>query len=130
MKYKWLHAYLLEKAGAEHDFKVEWQWDRYLVFGKMFAGICTPALKYQPYNGRSMVMLKCDPKLAELFRAEYPDVVPGFYCDKRCWNSVYLDGAVPDKVLKDMCDMSYRLVFEKLPKKLQKELRDVSSRDV
>lgn len=58
----------------------------------------------------------------ELFRGEYSDVVPGFYCDKRCWNSIYLDGAVPDEVLKDMCDMSYKLVFEKLPKKVQREI--------
>lgn len=122
MKYQWLDAYLLDKPGAERDYKPEWQWDRYLVRGKMFAATCTPDPKYRPHNGRSMVMLKCDPMAAELFRAEYPDVVPGFYCDKRCWNSVYLDGAVPDDLLKDMCDMSFRLVFEKLPKKVQREI--------
>jgi len=123
VKYPWLEAYLLGMAGAEHDFKIEWQWDRYLLRGKLFAATCTPDVKYKPHNGRSMVMLKCDPLLAELFRKEYPDVVPGFYCDKRCWNSVYLDGAVPDAVLKDMCDMSYKLVLEKLPKKLREEIK-------
>lgn len=122
MNYECLDAYLLEKAGAVHDYKIEWQWDRYLVQGKMFAAICTPDPKYKPHSGRTMVMLKCDPLLAELFRSEYPDVVPGFYCDKRCWNSVYLDGGVPDEVLKNMCDMSYQLVFEKLSKKVQKEI--------
>lgn len=122
MKCDWLDTYLLSKAGAEHDFKIEWQWDRYLVRGKMFAAICTPDPKYKPHNGRTLLMLKCDPLLAELLRAEYPDVVPGFYCDKRCWNSIYLDGNVPDEVLKDMCDMSYKLVIEKFSKKAQKEI--------
>ena len=76
----------------------------------------------QTHNGRSMVILKCDPMMADIFREEYPDVVPGFYCEKRCWNSVYLDGDVPDEVLKSMCDMSYQLVFEKFPKKIQTEI--------
>ncbi len=122
MKYGWLSEYLLEKPGAEHDFKIEWQWDRYLVSGKMFAATCTPDPKYANHNGRVMLILKCDPLLAELFRKEYPDVVPGFYCDKRNWNSIYLDGNVPDSILKDMCDMSYKLVFAKLPKSVQREI--------
>ncbi|MCX7615299.1 MAG: MmcQ/YjbR family DNA-binding protein [Clostridiales bacterium] len=122
MKYDWLDAYLLQKTGAVRDFKIEWQWERYLISGKMFAATCTPDPKYKPHNGRKMVILKCDPLAAEMFRKEYPDVVPGFYCDKRCWNTIYLDGEVPNEVLKSMCDMSYQLVFEKLPKKVQKEV--------
>jgi len=122
MKYAWLDKFLLNMPGTKHDFKPEWQWDRYLVCGKMFAAICTPDPKYKPHNGRTMAILKCDPQLAELFRNQYPDVVPGFYSDKRCWNSVYLDGDVPDDVLKAMCNLSYKLVFAKLPKKFQKEI--------
>lgn len=120
--YPWLDEYLLSKPGAVRDFKVEWQWERYLVREKMFAAVCTPDPKYAEHAGRTMVILKCDPLLAEAFRAEYPDVVPGFYSDKRTWNTVYLDGAVPEQVLKDMCDMSYQLVTDKLTKKVQREL--------
>lgn len=120
--YPWLDSYLLSKPGAVRDFKVEWQWERYLVREKMFAAVCTPDPKYTPHMGRTMVILKCDPLLAEAFREEYPDVVPGFYSDKRSWNSIYLDGAVPEPILRDMCDMSYRLVVSKLTKKVQAEL--------
>jgi len=122
MKYQWLDSYLLQKPGAERDFKIEWQWHRYLVRGKMFAAVCTPGREHPLHRGRTMVILKCDPLLAELFRQKYPDVVPGFYCDKRHWNSVYLDGEVPDDVLRQMCDMSYLLVLKKLPKKVQREI--------
>ena len=121
-RYPWLDGYLMEKPGVEQDFKVEWQWQRYLVRGRMFAAVCTPDPKYQPHNGRTMVILKCDPRLAEAFRAQYPDVVPGFYSDKKTWNSVYLDGEVPDDVLRDLCDLSYQLVTAKLTKKVQREL--------
>lgn len=120
--YEWLDQYLLEKQGAVKDYKVEWDWFRYLIGGKMFAAICTPDEKHQPHGGRTMVILKCEPRMAELFREEYADVVPGFYCNKQNWNSVYLDGAVPTDVLKSMCDMSYSLVLGKLPKKVQREI--------
>ena len=69
-----------------------------------------------------MVILKFDPTLAEGFRAQYPEVVPGFYSDKRHWNSIYLDGELSEDVLKSMIDMSYNLVFGKLTKKLQREI--------
>ena len=120
--YTWLDEYLLSKSGAEKDFKEEWEWHRYLLRGKMFAAICTPDSKHKEHRGREMVILKCDPILAELFRAEYEDVVPGFYCDKRNWNTVYLDGSVPDDVLKSMCDHSYESIFKKLTKKIQAEI--------
>ncbi len=122
MRYEWLDEYLLSKRGAVRDYKIEWQWERYLVAGKMFAATCTPGPAHTIHRGRKMVILKCDPLLADMFRNEYADVVPGFYMDKRSWNTVYLDGAVPDEVMKDMCDMSYRLVFEKLTKKEQREI--------
>lgn len=121
-RYPWLEEALMACPGAEQDYKVEWQWQRFLVRGKMFAAICTPGPEHRDYAGRTMVILKCDPRLAEGFRAEYPDIVPGFYSDKRHWNSVYLDGAVPEAVLRDLCEMSYRLVVSKLPKYVQREI--------
>ena len=120
--YPWLDQYLRSKPGAEWDYKVEWQWERYRVREKLFAAVCTPGPQYQPHAGHTMVILKCDPRLAEAFRAEYPDIVPGFYSDKRTWNSIYLDGAVPDHVLRDLCDLSYRLVTDQLSKRIRQEL--------
>lgn len=115
-RYPWLDGYLLEKAGAVKDFKEAWQWWRYLVGGRQFAATCQPGPEHKEHAGREMVILKCDPRMAELYRETYPDVVPGFYSDKRNWNTVYLDGDVPEGVLRDMCDQSYDLVFAKLKK--------------
>lgn len=124
-RYEWLDAYLLQKPGAEKDYKAEWDWFRYLVGGKMFAAVCTPGPEHPAYGGRTMVQLKCDPQLAELFRQQYPDVIPGFYCNKTHWNSVFLDGAVPDDVLCGMCDGSYALVSGGLPKKVRRALAEM-----
>lgn len=122
MKYEWLDSYLLAKPGAEKDFKEEWQWHRYMVRGKLFAAVCKPGPEHKIYAGHDMVNLKCDPRMAEGFRETYPEVLPGFYSDKRHWNAVFLDGDLPEDVLRDFCDMSYRLVVEKLPKYVQREL--------
>ncbi len=121
-RYEWLDEYLLSKAGVEKDYKAEWEWFRYMIRGKMFAAVCTPGPTYPAYNERTLVTLKCEPQLAELLRSQYPDVIPGFYCNKAHWNSVFLDGAVPDDMLKGMCDMAYELVLKKLPKKVQQEI--------
>ncbi len=122
-RYEWLDEYLLAKPGAVKDFKEEWQWWRYQVGGKLFAAIMHPSDKYDPvYAGKDLINLKCDPLMAEFLRQEYPEVLPGFYIDKRSWNAVNLEENLPDDELKQMCDASYQLVFGKLTKKLQKEI--------
>lgn len=124
-KYPWLDEYLLAKPGATKDYKVEWGWYRYMAGGKMFAALMHPSDKYDPaYAEKDLINLKCDPLLAELLRGEHPEVMPGFYSDKRTWNSVDLGGDLPEEQLKFMIDDSYRLVFEKLTRKLQKEILD------
>lgn len=123
-KYEWLDAYLLAKTGAVKDYKLEWQWWRYQVGGKLFAATCQPGPEHKGYDCRELLTLKCDPQRSELLRAEFPDIIPGFYCDKRHWISVFLDGEVPEDVLRDLCDCFYRLVFGKLTKKLQRELQE------
>ena len=122
-KYLWLDEYLLSKPGVAKDYKAEWDWHRYMVGGKLFAALMHPSDKYDPaYAEKDLMNLKCDPMLAELLRNEHPEVLPGFYSDKRTWNSVDLGGNLSDDLLRQMIDDSYRLVFEKLTKKLQKEI--------
>lgn len=121
-KYQWLDEYLLAKPGCTKDYKVEWGWWRYQVGGKLFAATCQPGPEHKGYDCRELINLKCEPGFAELLRLEFPDIIPGFYSDKRNWNSVFLDGEVPEDVLKDLCDRSYDLVFAKLTKKLQREI--------
>lgn len=43
--------------------------------------------------------------------------------DKRTWIAVKLDAELPNSVLRDLCDLSYKLVLEKLPKYIQKEIQ-------
>lgn len=121
-KYTWLEEYLLAKPGCTSDYKIEWGWQRYQVGGKMFAAVCTPGPEHKGYDCRTLINLKCEPRLSEILRDEHKDIIPGFYCDKRNWISVFLDGEVEERLLRSLCDESYNLVFSKLTKKLQKEI--------
>ena len=83
-----------------------------LVFkigGKMFA---LTALDEMP----TIVNLKCDPDLALELRDRYEQVTPGYHMNKRHWNSVEIEGGLPDAALRKMIDHSYDLVAKKLPK--------------
>lgn len=116
MKYEWLDQYCLSKKCAEKDFKIEWDAMRYLIKGKMFA------LKGGDKNKESIITLKCNPEFGKALREKYEHIIPGYYMNKEHWNSVYLEGNVPDEVLKEMIDMSYELVLNSFSKKLQKEI--------
>ena len=120
--YDWLDGWLRALPGAEHGYKEEWNWHRYTVRGRHFAALCTPDSKYKVYGGHPLVNLKCEAAEGELLRARYPDILPGFYSDKRTWISCLLDGDLPEEVLRDLCSRSYALAVEKLPKYVQREL--------
>ena len=122
-QYDWLDEYLLSKPGTEKNYKTEWGWWRYLVGGKMFAAVLHPSEKYDPmYAEKDLLTLKCDPLLADILRNEHSEIMPGFYIDKRLWNSIDLNGLLNDDFLRSLCDESYELVFKKLTKKLQREI--------
>lgn len=121
MKYEWLDEYCLSKVGSEKDFKIEWDATRYLIVDKMFA--MQGGDKYK----KSIITLKCDPTFGQVLREEYPHIVAGYYMNKEHWNSVYLDGDVPDDVLKEMIDISFELVFKSLSKKVQKQVLELAA---
>lgn len=116
--YPWIHEELLNKAGVVKDFKMEWNWHRYLIGGKMYAAVCV-----DDKSGEEVLLtLKLEPLEGELLRKQYEDIIPGYYMNKTHWNSVKLNGDVPDEVIRHMMAESYRLIAGSLPKKVQKEL--------
>lgn len=117
MKYPWIDEFLIKKPGVAKDFKKEWNWIRYQIGGKMFAAVCLDE-KDEPYY----ITLKLEPSEGDFLRQQYEDIVPGYYMNKVHWNSVKPDGEVPDDLLKDMLDQSYRLVLGGLSKKKQQEI--------
>ena len=121
MRYDWMDAYLLKKRAVTKDLQAEWNWIRYKVGDRMFAAILLDDEDKPVY-----INLKLDPVEGEFLRGQYADIIPGYYSDKRCWNSVMPDGAVPDDLLRGLLDKSYRLVLGGFSKKKQREILGLS----
>jgi predicted DNA-binding protein (MmcQ/YjbR family) len=99
----------LALPGATEEFPFDAENSVFKVAGKIFA--------ISRLDGRPLrVSVKCDPGLAEQLRAGYPAITPGYHLNKRHWNTIVLDGSVPDAMVRDMIEDSYDLVVSALPR--------------
>jgi predicted DNA-binding protein (MmcQ/YjbR family) len=60
------------------------------------------------------VNLKCDPQEAIALRNTFPSVIPGYHMSKVHWNTVKLDGSVPNSEIQRMMDNSFNLVVSNM----------------
>lgn len=117
MDLKALTTYLLAKKGTTEETPFGPEALVYKVMGKMFALV---AWQKDPLT----ISLKCEPGQALFLRDVYPAVQPGYHLNKAHWNTVTLDGSIPQAELAGMIDDSYDLVV----KSLSREVRDELSR--
>ncbi len=54
--------------------------------------------------------LKCDPDYALELREKYSAVIPGYHMNKKHWNTVIIDGSIPDTEIFSLIDHSYDIV--------------------
>ncbi|KGN82711.1 MmcQ-like protein [Porphyromonadaceae bacterium COT-184 OH4590] len=109
-----LREFCLSFTGAEEGLPFD---DNTLVFfvkKKMFCLVNIFDCQY--------ITLKCAPDKAIELRELYQEVTPGYYMNKKHWNSVRIDSMLSDQLIKEWITDSYNLVIERLPKKLRQEL--------
>ena len=98
----------LSFTGTEETFPFGPKTSVFKVGGKMFA--------LSQLGADSLrVSVKCEPELAEALRGAHAAVIPGYHLNKRHWNTVIIDGSIPDDAIRDMIEDSYDLVVSKLP---------------
>jgi predicted DNA-binding protein (MmcQ/YjbR family) len=88
------------KPGSAEDYPFGDEVAVFKVAGKMFA-----LLSLGP--APASVSLKCDPGL----RRRYAAITAGYHLNKRHWNTVTLDGSVPEEEALDLAGHSYDLVL-------------------
>ena len=104
-----LKARCLALPGAVEEFPFGDEVSVFKVGGKMFAAC---RLGGEPLQ----LSVKCEPELAVQLRATYPAIAPGYHLNKRHWNTITLDGSLPDQMVTDLLGDSYDLVVASLPK--------------
>ena len=115
MELETLRSFLLDKKGTTEETPFGPEALVFKVMGKMFALI---AWQETPLR----ITLKCDPDNALALRAQYKAVQPGYYMSKKHWNTITLDGSVPNEDVLRMIDDSYALVVKGLKKSVRQEL--------
>jgi predicted DNA-binding protein (MmcQ/YjbR family) len=102
-----LRDHCLSYPGAVETFPFGPDTSVFKVAGKMFA--------LSQLDAESLrVSLKCEPALAEGLRAAHAAVLPGYHLNKRHWNTVVIDGSLPEEAIRTMIEDSYDLVVSKL----------------
>ena len=118
MNLQQFYEYCLSKKGVTEHFPFDEDTLVFKVGGKMF---CLSSIKDWE-NGNPSLNLKCNPELAEELRAEYDAINPGYHMSKIHWNTIDFNSDVSDKMMCELINDSYDLVFKSLTKKIQTEV--------
>lgn len=108
-----VQAYCLSRPEATEHYAQGAETPVYRVCHKTFAQYFVDA--GEASTPVPCVNLKCDPDQARALREQYPSIVPGHHMNKKHWNTVKLDGTVPEAELQRLVDLSYALVVQGLP---------------
>lgn len=108
---KWI-AFCLAFPGAYEDYPFDDNWTAM----RHGANRRTFAFLYER-EGHLWMNLKCEPFEADFLRRAYPSVTPAYHMNKTHWNTVALDGSVPDGAVEKMIADSYHLIRPKITKR-------------
>ncbi len=106
-----VRAYCLAKKETNESFPFDESTLVIKVMDKMFA-VC-------PLENPCTISLKCDPDYAIELREQYEAITPAWHFNKKYWNTLDFS-KLPQTLTKELIDLSYQLVVEKLPKYKQK----------
>ncbi|MEZ4876374.1 MAG: MmcQ/YjbR family DNA-binding protein [Flavobacterium sp.] len=123
MNIQQLYEFCLSKKGVTEHFPFDEDTLVFKVGGKMF---CLTSLK-EWENSTPSLNLKCDPEKAQELRAEYDVIKPGYHMSKIHWNTIDYNSDVNDRMMCELINHSYDLIFKSLTKKLQNEILQIEN---
>lgn len=105
-------AYGDSLAGARVYFREDWGTYYFDLLGKQF-GLMSEAVTEETF-----ITLKNDPDKNIVLRDAFEGgIIPGYYANKKHWNSIYLGHEmVTEELLEHMILESYQFVYQKLTK--------------
>ncbi|GAB6128696.1 hypothetical protein JCM17204_12870 [Blautia stercoris] len=69
--------------------------------------------------------VKADPEWRDFWRSTYESVIPGYHQNKEHWNTIILDGSIPDEDVKRMIAESYDLVTDSPTKRIYEAVKKI-----
>ena len=69
--------------------------------------------------------VKADPEWRDFWRSTYKSVIPGYHQNKEHWNTIILDGSIPNEDVKRMIAESYDLVTDSPTKRIYEAVKKI-----
>ena len=76
-------------------------------------------------DGYINLNVKADPEWRDFWRGAYASVIPGWHQNKEHWNTIILDGSIPDDDIKRMIAESYDLVTDSPSKRIYEAVKKI-----
>ena len=76
-------------------------------------------------NGYINLNVKVDPQWRDFWRETYKSVIAGYHQNKEHWNTIILDGTVPDEDIRRMIAESYDLVSDSPTKRIYEAVKKI-----
>lgn len=108
-----IRNHCIAKNGVSEEFPFDQSILAFKVGGKIFVLL--------DCDNFDSINLKCDPLRSEELRERYEEITPGYHMNKKHWNTVVLNGTISKKLLIELIDHSYDLVYSSLPTKVRND---------
>lgn len=95
-------------------------WQLIRVKGSKKTFLCT----YER-EGYLNLNVKVKPEWRDFWRSTYPSVIAGWHQNKEHWNTIILDGTIPDEDIKRMIAESYDLVTDSPSKRIYEAVKKI-----
>lgn len=76
-------------------------------------------------DGYIQLNVKTDPVWRDLWRSTYASVVPGYHLNKEHWNTIILDGSIPDQEIRRMIEESYDLIADSPTRRIYEAVKKI-----
>lgn len=76
-------------------------------------------------NGYINLNVKADPEWRDFWRSAYSSVIAGYHQNKEHWNTIILDGTIPDKEIRRMIAESYDLITDSPTKRIYEAVKRI-----
>ena len=76
-------------------------------------------------NGFINLNVKVNDEWRDFWRDAFESVIPGWHQNKENWNTIILDGSIPDKAIKRMITESYEIVTDSPTKRIYEAVKKI-----
>lgn len=76
-------------------------------------------------NGYINLNVKTDPEWRDFWRNAFDAVIPGYHQNKEHWNTIILNGSIPDEDIKRMIEESYERVTDSPSKRIYEAVKKI-----